>query len=1209
MGVSVGMRFRILGPVEARTEEGRILNLAGQKARALLGVLLLNAGKVIPADELAVRLWGDAPTALSSLQVQISRLRKMLLESNGGVPLVNKRPGYVLDVDPAHIDAGQFDLLILDASKALSRNDPATAVSIFSEALALWRGPVLSDAGLTGPVSAEMMRLEESRIAAIEAQTEAELACGHHKEIVSKLEGLLIEHPFRERLWAASMLALYRSDRQADALLAFHRLRSLLSDELGIDPSAGVRQLHEAILRQDPSLDWIEQPVEQNEEPSFPLPPPLTGGVPSSFVGREAELDWLTKIWHAARDGDRRLALIAGEAGIGKTRLAFQVARIAHSEGATVLFGRCDEEAIVPYQPFVEALRHLVMNIPLEMLDARIGSRRGAELARLIPELRERMPNVPPSEGETESQRYRLFEAVTSLLIETSALTPVLVVIDDIQWADRASTQLLRHVLRPGETGALLAVCTYRDAAVSPHDPLADLLADLRHDRLGERLRLEGLSFPEVADLCRTYASGDDLPVPVFVEALRQKTSGNPFFIEEILRHLGEVGAEAGKIPWDSLSWVEEVGLPESVREAVERRLARLTEQTKRILGLAAAVGTEFGGAVLERLAEVPGDDVMDSLEEATRIGILVELQGGFARYGFAHALIRQALYERFLSIRLVRLHRRIGEVIEELYALDLEPHYAELAHHFYLAAPGGSGEIAVRYARLAGEQAMNKLAYEEAQQHFRHALEILEETESGDSRSRCEVLLSMGDSQWRAGDHLPARATFEQAVGLARLLNDEVLLARAALGFGTGFGGYGQTVRSNPTLIGYLEEGLNAVGPADNPLRVRMLTRLAIELYFTPQAERRAQLADEAVEMAERLGDLTALLIALQGRQWATLGPDTPLDERLDATQMVVRLARDLGNKEVQYLAQFLLVIGLMERGDLRAADEAVASAQQLAEELRMPGFLPWVTAYRGMRASLAGRYEESDLLTAQALEQAISLQLDPEVTMMIIGGQMVTQQVSRAHMPEMVAVLKTMADENPHHPVIRCTVALFGVREGRFTEAREAIDHLARDDFASLPRDGNWLMSMWCLGVATAALRDTERAAVLYERLLPFADRWARSSTSICFGPVTTALGMMATSLRRFDEAEAHLRSAVQVTDEQQTVSLHMLAQREFALLLYVRNGPGDHAKALEVLDEVIARARTLRTPVLESSAASLRARVLARATHGGKGKTSRR
>ena len=350
-------------------------------------------------------------------------------------------------------------------------------------------------------------------------------------------------------------------------------------------------------------------------------------------------------------------------------------------------------------------------------------------------------------------------------------------------------------------------------------------------------------------------------------------------------------------------------------------------------------------------------------------------------------------------------------------------------------------------------------------------------------------------------------------------------------------------------------------------------------------------------------------MLIALQGRQWATLGPDTPLEERLDATKMVVRLARDLGNKEVQYLAQFLLVIGLMERGDLRAADEAVMSAQQLAEDLRMPGFLPWVTAYRGMRASLAGRYEESDMLTAQALEQAIGLQLDPEVTMMIIGGQMVTQQVSRTRMPEMVAVLKTMADENPHHPVIRCTVALFGVREGQFEEARAAIDHLAKDDFASIPRDGNWLMSMWCLGVAAAALRDTARAAVLYERLLPFSDRWARSSTSISFGPVATALGMIATALKRFDEAESHLRSAMKATDEQQTVSLHMLAQREFAAMLYVRNGPGDNDAAVEVLDDVIERAKGLHTPVLEASAASLKARALARTPGGRKRKPSGR
>src|SRR5437868_10485208 len=219
------VQFRILGSVEAVNDDGLPIALTGQKARALLGILLLNAGKVVPADELATRLWGDTPTAPSSLQVQVSRLRKTLQETNGSVPLVNRRPGYVLDVDPEDVDAGVFDRLVMEASKTAARGDPAGAVDTFAEALSLWRGPVLSDAGL--PSSPEVMRLEEARVAAIESQIEAELACGRHKEIVSKLEALLVEHPFRERLWSATMLALYRSDRQADALGAFHRLRTL----------------------------------------------------------------------------------------------------------------------------------------------------------------------------------------------------------------------------------------------------------------------------------------------------------------------------------------------------------------------------------------------------------------------------------------------------------------------------------------------------------------------------------------------------------------------------------------------------------------------------------------------------------------------------------------------------------------------------------------------------------------------------------------------------------------------------------------------------------------------------------------------------------------------------------------------------------------------------------------------------------------------
>ncbi|HLW16376.1 MAG TPA: BTAD domain-containing putative transcriptional regulator [Actinomycetota bacterium] len=1192
------MRFRILGSVEVVNDEGRPIALVGQKARALLGILLLNAGKVVPADELATRLWGETASSSSSLQVQVSRLRKTLQSANGTVPLVNRRPGYVLDVDPEDVDVGIFDRLVVEASKSAARGDPARAVEIFAEALSLWRGPVLSDAGL--PSSPEVMRLEEARITAIESQIQAELACGRHKEIVSKLEALLVEHPYRERLWSAAMLALYRSDRQADALGAFHRLRTLLADELGIDPSAAVRQLHEAILRQDPTLDFAPRSADLRAATALPLPPAFTGATPPAFVGRQAELDWLTHLWRDVRAGERRLALIAGEAGIGKTRLALQVARVAHAESATVLFGRCDEEAIVPYQPFVEALRHLVMNLPDEVLDETIGGRRGSELVRLIPELRERMPDLPSSEGEDESRRYRLYEAVSSLLMEVASTGPVVLVIDDLQWADRASTQLLRHLLKPEGEGSLFAVCTYRDAAVSPHDPLADLLANLRHDRLGDRVRLEGMSFPEVGDLCRRFgADDDDVPVPGFVEALRAKTSGNPFFIEEILRHLEEVDS-AGRIPWHSLSFVEEVGLPESVKEAVERRLGRLSDITKRILGLAAAVGAEFSASVLERLAEIPADDVIDALEEATAAGIVAEVQGGYARYTFRHALLRQALYERFLSIRLVRLHRRIGEVIEQLYSLDLESHLAELAHHFYLAAPGGGAEKAVEYAMRAGEQAMRKLAYEESEQYYRHALEILEETESTNERTRCEVIIAIGEAQWRTGDHLPARATFEQAMGLARKLGDEVLLARAALGFGTGFGGYGQTVRANETLIGYLEEALRALY-GDDPLRVRLLTRLATEMYFTPHVERRKQLTDEAVEIADRIGDQMSLLIALHGREWATLGPDRPLEQRRKDIERVVELARELGNKEVEFLSQFLRQITFVESGDLRAADRAIESAQQLAQELRMPGFLPWVTAYRSMRASLSGRYEESDVLVSEAMEQAESLQLDPYTIMMILGGQAVTQRVSRSHMPEMIDVLRALADENPHHPVIRCTLAMFAVREGRLEAAREAIDALAVDDFAVIPRDGNWLMSMWAVGLGCAGVNDKAKARALYERLLPFADRWACSSISTCFGPVATALAMLAAVLGRFDDAERFCLQAIEQTGAQQTASLHLLAKREYAQMLYLRRAPGDDEKAGVLLDEVIDAARRLRTPVFEERAVSLRARIDARASAG--------
>ena len=1173
------MRFRILGPIELVAPSGELIDLKGAKTRALLGLLLLNPGRVVSADEMIDRLWAGASPhdALGTLQVHVSRLRKSLLDNQAGIELVSRKPGYVAELDLEELDVTSFEHLLAEGRAAMTAGRVVQAAAALSESLNLWRGSVLADVTFSGPAIAEIARLEEARLRSLELWAEAELAAGHHKEMVSRLEALVAEHPLQEQLWSARMLALYRADRQGDALLAFQELRTLLSEELGIDPSPAIRQLHESILRQEPSLDWT--PVDGSGDgdggkllavESIPLPPEFVACEPQDFVGREPEMSWLRGIWDQVLGGRAQLALLTGDAGIGKTRLAAHLAYGLHNDGATVLLGRCDEDAIVPYQPFVEAIRRYVLSSSTETLRERLGERRASELARLIPELRERIPDLPePPRGEAETQRYRLFEAIASFLFDLSVGSPLLLVVDDLHWADRSTLLLLRHLVRQGESARILFLASYRETEAGSGNALADLLADLRRERIGERLRIEGFSFPEVAEMCRHYVhSTEDLPTPVFVEALRRETQGNPFFIDEVLRHLVVQTPEGAK-PWASAERVDEIDMPESVREVVGRRLLRLGRDTRDLLSIASAIGSEFDVDLVEKLMDASGERILDAIEEAVEAGILIDHQ---TRYVFSHALLRRTLYDGLSGIRRVRLHRKIGFAMMELYEGNLDPHLSELAHHFYEAAPGGAWSEAVDFAQRAGARAMSQLAYDEAVYHFRRALEVLTETGEDDGRRRCELLLSMGDAQWRGGQMLAARDTFFEASAIARDLNDARLLGRAALGYGTGLGGYARSIRANPTLIGLLEEALDEHDGSDDDLHVRLLARLAVELYFTPQIERRRALADQAVDMARRLEDPVALLVALHGREWSSLGVDVPLDRQISAAEEIVSLAEAQGEKEVAYQGAFLRTMALISAGDLEAADDAVETAERLASELRMPSFLPWIVSYRAMRAHLAGRFDEARELAVRAAEQANAAGADPEVSMTLLGGQIISFQLYQGGMEALIPFIQEAVNQLPQHPIVRCSLAMLAAEYGNEPVAREAIEPLVRDGFASMQRDANWLMAMWALANTTTALGDAEIAQTLYDMLLPFSDRWVTATVSICFGPVAGSLGALATTLKRYEEAERFLTGALETADAMKLPLVRALAARQYAAMLLARNAPGDKENAVALLDEVV-------------------------------------
>src|SRR5262245_60678836 len=370
------------------------------------------------------------------------------------------------------------------------------------------------------------------------------------------------------------------------------------------------------------------------------------------FVGRDRERGLLSEVWAHAKEEHRQLCLLAGEPGIGKTRLSLEFARQCADENAIVLVGRCDEEALVPYQPFVEALGWYARTAPEVALRAAIPANGGGDLAAFAPEFLARLPDLPePTPMNAAGQRYRLFESVSGLLTAMSSMAPVLVLVDDLHWADKPTLSLLRHVVRGSEPAALLLIGTYRESEVVAGHPLGELLADLRREPAVTRVVLAGLEPGEAGTLIEALSAAK---VPSrLAQQILESTGGNPFFVTEMARHLNETGSGSG--------------LPEGIRDVILRRVSRLSEACVRALTLAAVVGREFDLDLLEGFADIPENDLLDAIDEARRAQLIDETVGKPGRYSFHHALIRNALYESMASTRRVRIHRRVAEALEKL--------------------------------------------------------------------------------------------------------------------------------------------------------------------------------------------------------------------------------------------------------------------------------------------------------------------------------------------------------------------------------------------------------------------------------------------------------------------------------------------------------------------------------------------------------------
>jgi DNA-binding SARP family transcriptional activator len=553
---------------------------------------------------------------------------------------------------------------------------------------------------------------------------------------------------------ALNRAARLRSLAGAGQILVSQAVSEVIRDHL--PDGMALRSLGEQALRGLSRAEHVYEIVPSSPDDVEPVVPeqprmPAPLGATGPFVGRGDELERLEAEWVSATAGTAGAVLIAGEPGVGKTRLAAEWARRAYDDGALVLYGRCDEELGAPYQPFAEALPVLAST----MGAARIRAVRGfEELVRLAPDLADTVVGrTGPTQADPDTERVLLFDAVARLLAAVSAERPLLLVVDDLHWAAKPTLLLLRHLLRGREGTRLLVVGTYRSTDLSRTHPLAAILADLHRDGAVERITLGGLGGEDV----RTYLSEagvDDAPLG---DALAEVTSGNPFFLIEVLRHLQETGGS-----WDATT------LPQGVREAVGRRLARLSAAANQALLVAAVIGSRFDLELAER---VLGCELLDPIDEARQAGLVVEEPGG--RFRFNHALVRQSLLSEISTLRRIRLHRGVAAALEA--QLDARPSrgdsvLAELARHWFECAPAGGAAKAVAYSRRAGEEAMERLAYEEAADLYDRALQAAEIDDSGCGETeQAQLLLARCEALLAAGDPATAAAVIERLQRAAR--------------------------------------------------------------------------------------------------------------------------------------------------------------------------------------------------------------------------------------------------------------------------------------------------------------------------------------------------------------------------------------------------------------------------------------------------------
>jgi len=1080
---------RVLGDVCAVATDGSVIDLPSPSQRRLLGLLALHAPRRLRSEMLADVL-GVSPGAL---RTTVSRLRSAV----GLDVLLTSSTGYALECD---VDASQFCHAVAAASRSEDR------VLALQQALKLWTGPALDEFVGEEWAAGEIARLTEIYAGTVDDYAEELIAEHRAADSVAVLQGHVAQYPYRDRSRALLIRSLASAGRQADALRAFQDYRSLLVEELGTEPSPEVVRTERRVATGWDGAEFgpSQTTTTTTDAVIVPLPPELAHR--GDFIGRVAERDLLGAELASTVSG-LRCVILGGEPGIGKTMLLAEFAQSAMPT-ATVLYGRCDETGI-PLEPFRTVVGSCVEHAPLELLTDHVA-RCGGELARIAPRLWARVATAPrPTQSDDATERFLAFSAAADLLGRLAAHRPLVLMLDDLQWAEPTALLLVRHLARALADAPVLLVSSLRDPGEPVSDELHQTLALLERGGV-RRVQLSGMEDDELASLAADVAPADSgAERKHAVARLREETAGNPLYASQLIAHWAETGSTGSGNSADDV--------PPNLREVVWSRVHALGNEVSQVLAAASVLGVEVHEDVLLEMLDLPAPNVRAALDTSVVAGLLVDLGSIRRTTRFVHALITKALYSQIGPSSRAHLHENASRSLVTRHPVPPPDVVVQLARHCALA---GLASEALDWSVRAGNHAFAHLAPIEAARHFGVALDIAEELDRPDTE-RADLLVRLGDAQQVAGDP-QALATLEMGAELAGRTGNRETLIRAVLAADRGF------MRLDSGAPGYLtmvEAAVAAADPTDTTNYAQLLAILAQSLTYTPRAERRTAFAHQALALAEATD--SPILLAQVGPAVvsALWGPGTTrLRGRVAAR--VLTAAEATGDPRLQFSARRTAYTVAVESADPIVAAHSLAGICSAVRSLGEPR-LRWIAGLvETFDAMMTGRLDESQSIAAATLD--LGLQIGVPDAFAFFAAQFFVIGTFAGRHDELFPLVEQVRRDNPGMLAFDVAYGIICAAVDRRDEARGILNEGMADGFAELPRDNIWMTSVIGYAVLAIELDDVDAAAQLLPVIEPYAGEVAFNGIT-SQGPIAAYVGKLASLLGRHDLAEDYLRSAL--------------------------------------------------------------------------------